>query len=51
MDGPAPRFPSFVRGRTSFEIRFPMRGLYPEPGEMAAACLTELDFDREPRAR
>ena len=51
VDGPAPRYPYFRRGRTRFGVRFPIRGLSPEPDEMAAACVTELDFDQEPRGR
>lgn len=51
MDGPAPLYPFFGRGRRSFQLAFPMAGFDATPSEMEGACAANMSFDQEPLGR
>jgi hypothetical protein len=51
VDGPAPRYPYFGRGRRSFQLTFPMAGFDVTQSEMEATCAANMTFNQEPRGR
>jgi hypothetical protein len=51
LDGPAPRYPAFGRGRRSFQLTFPMAGLSSTQAELEATCAADMSFTQEPRGR